>query len=62
MKIETNLYTELGVDERNFKPLSWSKQKIDKKINGEIVFKTRDSIESQVYPTSKNNRWYIHYW
>ncbi len=52
-EIETNLYTELGVDERNFKPLSWSKQKIDKKINGEIVFKTRDSIESQVYPTSK---------
>ena len=52
-EIETNLYTELGVDEVNFKPLSWSKQKIDKKINGEIVFKTRDSIESQVYPTSK---------
>ena len=26
---------------------------MDKKVNGEIVFKTRDSIESQVYPTSK---------
>ena len=33
--------------------LSWTKQKVDKKVNGEIVFKTRDSIESQVYPTSK---------
>ena len=52
-EVETDLYTQLGVDERNFKPLSWIKQKIDKKVNGEIVFKTRDSIESQVYPTSK---------
>ena len=52
-EVETNLYTELGVDERNFKPLSWTKQKVDKKISGEIVFKTRDSIESQVYPTAK---------
>ena len=33
--------------------LNWTKQKIDKKVNGEIVFKTRDSIESQVYPTAK---------
>ena len=24
-----------------------------KKVNGEIVYKTRDSLESQVYPTSK---------
>ena len=52
-EIETNLYVEQGIDERIFKPLSWSKQKIDKKINGEVVFKARDSIESQVYPTSK---------
>ena len=52
-EVETNLYTLQGVDERNFKPLSWTKQKVDKKVNGEIVFKTRDSLESQVYPTSK---------
>ena len=52
-EVETNLYTELGVDERIFKPLSWTKQKVDKKVNGEIVFKTRDSIESQVYPTAR---------
>ncbi len=52
-EIETNLYNGLGVDEINFKPLHWSKQKIDKKINGESVFKTRDSIESLVYPTGK---------
>ena len=52
-EVETNLYNGLGVDEINFKPLHWSKQKIDKKINGESVFKTRDSIESLVYPTGK---------
>ena len=52
-EVETDLYKGLGIDERNFKPLSWTKQKVDKKINGEIVSKSRDSIESQVYPTSK---------
>ena len=51
--VETNLYTEQGVDEVNLRPLHWTKQKIDKKIGGEIVSKSRDSIESQVYPTSK---------
>ena len=52
-ELETNLYTQQGVNENVFKPLNWTKQKIDKKVNGEIVFKTRDSIESQVYPTAK---------
>ena len=52
-EVETNLYNGIGIDDVNFKPLNWSKQKIDKKINGELVFKTRDSIESMVYPTAK---------
>ena len=52
-EVETNLYKEQGIDEVNLKPLSWIKQKIDKKINGEIVSKSRDSLESLVYPTSK---------
>ena len=52
-EVETNLYNGIGIDERNFKPFNWTKQKIDKKINGELVFKTRDSIESLVYPTAK---------
>ena len=52
-KIETNLYVEQGIDESNFKPFSWTKQKVDKFINGENVYKTRDSIESLVYPTSR---------
>jgi len=52
-KFETNLYSEQGVDTQNNKPLSWIKQKVDRKINGEDVYKTRDSIESLVYPTAK---------
>ena len=50
---ETNLYSGVGIDEDNFKPMSWSKQKVDKIILNEIVSKSRDSIETQVYPTAK---------
>jgi len=51
-KFETNLYSNQGVDAENYKPLRWTKQKVDRKINGEDVYKTRDSIESLVYPTA----------
>ena len=52
-KFETNLYSNQGIDSENNKPLSWIKQKVDRKINGEDVYKTRDSIESLIYPTAK---------
>ena len=52
-KFETNLYVNQGVDTINDKPLSWTKQKVDRKINGENVYKTRDSIESLIYPTAR---------
>ena len=52
-KFETNLYFDQGVDEVNDKPISWTKQKTDRVINGEFVYKTRQSILSQVYPTAK---------
>ena len=52
-KIETNLYNELGIDDSNFKPLTWSKQKVDRFISGETVYKVRDILESQVYPTAQ---------
>lgn len=52
-KFETNLYSNQGVDSENNKPLSWIKQKVDRKINGEDVYKTRDSVESLIYPTAK---------
>jgi len=52
-RIETNRYAGIGVDEQNQKPVSWAKQKIGKKINGEFVPKTRDSIEPLVFPTAR---------
>jgi hypothetical protein len=52
-KFETNLYIDQGVDEINFKPMSWTKQKTDRVINGEFVSKKRSSIIAQIYPTAK---------
>ena len=51
--VETNLYAGVGVDETNYKPTDWIKQKKDINVNGEAVYKSRDSIEPQVYPTAK---------
>ena len=51
-KVETNLYTAQGVDTINEKPIYWTKQKVDLSINGEVVSKSRDSLESQIYPTA----------
>jgi hypothetical protein len=50
-KFETNLYSGPGVTE-TYRPLNWTKQKVDKNINGEYVSKARDSIESLIFPTA----------
>ena len=52
-KVRTNIYSEQGIDTINLKPLYWTKQKVDKIIDGEVVSKVRDSIEPQIYPTAK---------
>ena len=52
-KFETNSYNGVGIDENNFRPLFWTKQKVDKMVNGEFVNKTRASIVSQILPTAK---------
>ena len=52
-KFETSLYSDQGIDIINDKPISWTKQKNDRVINGEFIYKTRESIISQVYPTAK---------
>ena len=52
-RIETNIYSGAGIDTNNYKPLYWTKQKVDKIINGDLVYKSRDSIEGQIYPTAK---------
>lgn len=52
-ELETNSYTGFGITENSLRPLSWTKQKVDKVVGGETVPKTRDSIEAQVYPTAR---------
>jgi hypothetical protein len=52
-KIQTNPYNSEGIDTKLYKPLSWTKQKVDKIINGQYIYKSRDSIETQIYPTAK---------
>jgi hypothetical protein len=52
-RVETNLYSNQGIDIDNPKPMTWIKQKIDRVISGETVYKTRDSLEAQVYPTAR---------
>jgi len=51
--VETNLYVGKGIDENSNRPIEWIKQKIDKYIKGDIVYKTRDSLEPFIYPTAK---------
>ena len=51
--IETNLYTGEGISDSKPKSLSWTKQKIDRVINGELFYKSRDSLESLIFPTGK---------
>jgi hypothetical protein len=52
-KLETNLYFSAGIDDVNPKPLTWIKQKVDRVISGEVVYKVRDQLESQIFPTSR---------
>jgi len=52
-KIQTNIYSDIGIDPTNLKPLSWTKQKVDSQISEQLIYKSRDSIESLVYPTAK---------
>lgn len=51
--VETDIYVGNGIDEVTFKPIEWSKQKIDKYVKGDIVYKTRDSLEPRIYPTAR---------
>jgi len=51
--VETGIYLGDGIDENNFKPVDWSKQKRDLFINDLVESKARDSIEGMVFPTAK---------
>ena len=52
-QVRTSIYTGLNINEVDYRLLDWSKQKIDRIIEGEPVYKSRDSIEGLVYPTSR---------
>ena len=52
-KFETNRYFGVGIDEDNLKPLTWIKQKSGKKVNGEFVSKSRDTLEPLIFPTAR---------
>tara|TARA_B100001094_G_scaffold256565_1_gene255802 strand:+ start:3319 stop:16308 length:12990 start_codon:yes stop_codon:yes gene_type:complete len=51
--IETNLYYGLGIDvDKPANPIKWTKQKTDKIIGGEVVYKSRASIEPLIFPNA----------
>ena len=51
--LETNLYSGIGVSDTTARPFNWIKQKVDKFINNDFVYKSRPSIEPLVYPTAR---------
>jgi len=51
--VETDTYVGPGIDEVNLKPTEWEKQKVDKVIKGDIIYKSRETIEPQIYPSAK---------
>jgi len=51
--VETELYYSQGIDDVNFKPVRWIKQKSDKVVDGELITKIRPLIEPLVFPDAK---------
>ena len=51
--VETGIYLGDGIDDTNYKPVDWTKQKRDLFINDLVESKARDSLEGMVFPTAK---------
>jgi hypothetical protein len=51
--IDTNIYSGIGITDLYYRPLLWTKQKIDRIINGDFVYKTRDVLEPRIYPSAR---------
>ena len=51
--VETDIYTGPGIDEKNDKPVRWTKQKVDIVLGGKKIDKSREILEPQIYPTAK---------
>ena len=52
-EVETNIYFNQGINEVDFKPFDLLKQKRDLAVNDEKLPKTRQLIETLVFPTAK---------
>ena len=50
--VETPFYQGGGVNNDNYKPMRWNKQKVDRVFAGGLVSKARDSMEAQFYPNA----------
>ena len=51
--VETGLYLGDGINDEIEKPVDWIKQKEDIIVNQQTYYKSRDSLEPQIYPTAK---------
>ena len=53
--VETDIYSGLGIVTTGsaLRPVTWTKQKRDLRINGTLIDKSRSILEPQVYATSK---------
>ena len=51
--VETELYYDEGIDDLNFRPVRWIKQKSDKFVNGQLITKVRPLIEPLVFPDAR---------
>ena len=50
--VETVLYDGVGIN-NDTKSVKWTKQKSDKIVNGELVYKSRPMLEPLIFPTAK---------
>jgi hypothetical protein len=51
--LDTFPYSDIGISSNIARPISWTKQKNDRLINGSLISKSRKEQESKIYPTSK---------
>jgi len=51
--LDTFPYNQIGISSNIARPISWTKQKNDRLINGSYISKSRSEQKSKIYPTSK---------
>ena len=51
--VETDIYTGPGINDIDYRPFDWTKQKVDKFIKGDLISKSRDILEARIFPTAK---------